>query len=146
MIDGEIGRLLSLHGHLVQAEAELLSTVLTENSRIASIGKSCRDNDDPDDEYLRGVYRELGLMLPDSVRERYENVALFRASITRNRKVHLAGFLEDHVARLQTALDELARVRSRQHEVYAEICKAGAPLPVGVAQAKTRLVEPLPGF
>ena len=48
----------------------------------------------PDLEDLQAVYQEAGIVLPDLVKRRYEDVKSFHESVVRNRKDYLSSELE----------------------------------------------------
>lgn len=142
----EVRRLVDVHAELREREMDIHVRLARHAGNAKQIEKSLVGNDDTDDAILKRVFGGLGVLMPDAVRERYENVAIFHASIVSNRVHHLGEMLENHRANLAKALEELAAVRTMQRSVWAELQGVGAVPAPCLEQAKARLVETPPGF
>ena len=78
----------------------------------------------PDD--LRTLYEEAGVVLPDLVRKRYEDVVKFHESVVRNRRSYLHG---EHVAaleRVQKREDRRALLDRRRSDLMSMLRSHGA--------------------
>lgn len=70
-------------------------------------------------EELARVFQELGVVLPDSVEKRYEEVASFHASVIANRR----SFLEDAIAQVDSRLRGLEETRSQLDRERSQIMR-----------------------
>lgn len=80
-------------------QSELREAISTETEAPSSDGETDR---------LGRMYREVGVVLPDTVTRRYEEVQLFHASVVRNRR----RFLEEELRTVGRQLEEVERERS----------------------------------
>ncbi|WP_213282428.1 ABC-three component system protein [Cellulomonas hominis] len=90
--------------------------------RLRELREALRDEVDPADEAelrmkLARVYTELGVVLPDLVTRRYEEVADFHRSVVRNRRVFLQQELDAVEARLVEIDSERSALDSERSEV-----------------------------
>lgn len=90
--------------------------------RSRELDSALRDEVDPaEDDALRDkldrVYRELGVVLPDLVGRRYEEVSEFHQSIVRNRRLFLQQELDSVRARLVTIDEERKALDAERSEV-----------------------------
>ncbi|RZU40030.1 hypothetical protein BDD14_1447 [Edaphobacter modestus] len=68
----------------------------------------------PEPNNLRQVYKEAGLVLPDLVRQRYEDVRNFHESVVRNRRDYLTSELEAARRRIEQRDAEMVQVDPQQ--------------------------------
>lgn len=137
----EFERMLAAYSDMRDQEQSLLSQLERYSLEIARLSSALEPNSDPDDAYMRAIYAELSVTLPSLVRERYENVALFHASITANRKVHLGELMAQHREGMGKVIEELVAVKASRRELYAELARYDAPPALGLDRARARLVE-----
>lgn len=78
----------------------------------------------PDD--LERVYREAGVLLPDLVKKRFDDVKRFHESVIRNRRLYLRGELEAAKQRISEREREKAALDARRSELMTILQSAGA--------------------
>lgn len=78
----------------------------------------------PDD--LKALYEEAGVVLPDLVRKRYEDVAKFHESVVRNRRSYLQGEHAAAVERVRRREDRRAVLDHRRSELMGMLRSHGA--------------------
>jgi uncharacterized protein YydD (DUF2326 family) len=102
--------------HVLEREVneitQKLATLADENTFdrqvIAELQEAMNVESAPDTGQLEKVYEEAGLILPDRVRQRFDDVRAFHESVVKNRRAYLQGEL--------TAANERIRVRSAEQE------------------------------
>ncbi|NTF23528.1 hypothetical protein G6L37_34725 [Agrobacterium rubi] len=95
---------------LAEIKASLRSLVMEDvslHSQVEHIESSLVEAMLPDGKDLVALYAAMGVVLPEVVGKTFEQIKAFHASITANRKIHLA--------------DGLAKLRVRREQVAAEI-------------------------
>lgn len=75
---------------------------------------------------LECLYNEAGVVLPDLVRRRFDEVKLFHESVIRNRKSYLRSELDAARRRVAEREEEMARLDRRRAEVMRILQSAGA--------------------
>lgn len=75
---------------------------------------------------LDEVYRNLGVVLPDQVRKRFEEVTVFHDSVVRNRRSYLAAELRKTRARIAERSARQERLDVRRAEIMAVLRTSGA--------------------
>ncbi|GAA1815593.1 ABC-three component system protein [Nesterenkonia flava] len=113
-----------------QREADQLSATIRKlNDEVLATKRRLRELDEAtqaevDDSANQGltgklakVYAEIGVVLPDLVSRRYEEVAAFHESVLRNRKA----FLEQESASLRRRLEEIESERTSQDQRRAHV-------------------------
>lgn len=75
---------------------------------------------------LEAVYRELGVVLPEHVRKRFDDVTQFHESVVRNRRSYLAAELRKTRARIAERVQEQERLDRRRSEVMGILKSSGA--------------------
>lgn len=80
----------------------------------------------PAPEDLDRLYKEAGVLLPDLVKKRFADVALFHESVVRNRRAYLRGEIETVRARIVERDAEKGRVDARRAELMTVLRSAGA--------------------
>lgn len=76
---------------------------------------------------LQNIYREAGVLLPDLVARRFDDVARFHTAIVENRRTHLAAEIGSAQARIQSRNAERARLAARRSQIM-EILRGGGAL------------------
>jgi uncharacterized protein YydD (DUF2326 family) len=80
----------------------------------------------PAPEDLDRLYKEAGVLLPDLVKKRFADVALFHESVVRNRRAYLRGEIETVRARIVERDAEQGRIDARRAELMTVLRSAGA--------------------
>ncbi|MFD7963001.1 ABC-three component system protein [Streptomyces zaomyceticus] len=96
-----------------QSNLEELQQAVTEASDVAV-------------DYMESTYRELGILLGDQVRRRFDDVQTFHQSVVRNRRVFLEDEIETLTARLAERRDERARLGEQQAQLLRTLNEGGA--------------------
>lgn len=95
---------------LQRRQREIQATLGDEMSTIGSADLTAR---------LGRVYAEIGLVLPDTVTRRYEDVAAFHESVVRNRRM----FLERELGAVRSRLGDIDRERRTLDSQRAQIMR-----------------------
>ncbi|MCX7046662.1 MAG: DUF2326 domain-containing protein [Candidatus Sumerlaeota bacterium] len=90
---------------------------------------------------LQSVYEEAGIILPDLVKKRYEDVRGFHESVVRNRRDYLSGELDDARSRIEIRNQEKVRLDGRRAEIMATLNSHGALDQFTKLQAEVGRVE-----
>jgi uncharacterized protein YydD (DUF2326 family) len=80
----------------------------------------------PAPEDLDRLYKEAGVLLPDLVKKRFADVAIFHESVVRNRRAYLRGEIETVRARIVERDAEKGRIDARRAELMTVLRSAGA--------------------
>ncbi|HQY65456.1 MAG TPA: DUF2326 domain-containing protein, partial [Polyangiaceae bacterium] len=78
----------------------------------------------PDDLYR--LYEEAGVVLPELVKKRFDDVSLFHESVVRNRRTYLTGEIAGTKARIDEREQEKTKLDARRAEVMTILKSAGA--------------------
>lgn len=81
---------------------------------------------DPEVKYLEGVYRDLGVILGDQVRRRFDEVKAFHAAVVRNRRVHLGDEVTTTKSRLEERRSARGRLDTELSEHLRQLSEGGA--------------------
>ncbi|MFE6555469.1 ABC-three component system protein [Streptomyces sp. NPDC057746] len=76
--------------------------------------------------YLEPAYRELGIVLTDQVRRRFEDVKSFHHSVVRNRRRFLEEEISELTERLNSRRAERARLGEDQARLLRDLAEGGA--------------------
>lgn len=112
--------------HLTAKISELLNLNVIDSAVIKEIEASIKDETPPQTSVLEAMYRDAGVLLPDLVVKRYEEVKIFHESVVRNRKDYLAGELAAARHRVAARQKELEEKSARQAEVMKLLKTHGA--------------------
>ena len=75
---------------------------------------------------LERLYEEAGVVLPEAVMRRFEDVRLFHESIIENRRSYLGNELEQAKRRIRTREEQTARINERLAQIMAILQSHGA--------------------
>ena len=75
---------------------------------------------------LERLYEEAGVVLPEAVVRRFEDVRLFHESIIENRRSYLGNELEQAKRRIKTREEQTARINERLAQIMAILQSHGA--------------------
>lgn len=109
----------------------------TDRALILSLNKSLLQEEAPGVSQLETMYTEAGIVLPDKVTKRFDEVIHFHQAIVDNRRAHLRSEIEQAEQRIQDREREMNRLDSRRSQIM-NILKAG-----GALEHYTRMQEEL---
>ncbi|WP_109107843.1 ABC-three component system protein [Azospirillum sp. TSO35-2] len=75
---------------------------------------------------LDRLYREAGVVLPDTVARRFEEVAQFHEAVVKNRRSHLSSEIEATEDRIKQREAERLRIDHRRQEIMGILASGGA--------------------
>ncbi len=118
----------------LETEADRLRTKLSELSNqntldtaaIRHIDAALNSESEPPAESLDELYRDAGVVLPDLVKRRYEEVREFHASVIRNRRDYLGGERELAEERIAQRAPEMSALDRRLSEIMSVLNSHGA--------------------
>ncbi|MGW0829733.1 ABC-three component system protein [Streptomyces prunicolor] len=93
---------------------------ITDRRNLDDLQKSVSEAADPDTGYLERAYQELGVTLGRQVRQRFDEVQAFHASVVRNRR----RYLMDEINAIQQRLETRRREREQLGEELASVLKS----------------------
>src|SRR5690606_39085238 len=97
-----------------------------DRHNLEELQAAVTETTDVEVDYLESAYRELGIVLNEQVRRRFDDVKTFHHSVVRNRR----RFLEEEIAelgeRLQRRRQERARLGEEQSRLLRELAQGGA--------------------
>ncbi len=93
---------------------------------INDIERSLVSETPPNLEDLNAIYKEAGIIFPELVIKRFENLKVFHESVIRNRKDYLASELEEAKMRIQLRDKQKLQYEKRRTEIMAILQSHGA--------------------
>ena len=105
---------------------DLNSTDSIDRRNLSDLRTAVRDTTDGDVKYLEPVYRELGILLGEQVRRRFDDVKDFHKSIIRNRQRYLAEEIESVETRLAVRTTLRERLGGELQKVLRTLNEGGA--------------------
>lgn len=93
---------------------------------IAELEQSTVEEVPPAPANLHGLYKEAGVVLPDLVQKRFDDVKTFHESVIRNRQSYLRSEVETARHRIAERDDEQRRLDARRAQVMGVLQSAGA--------------------
>lgn len=105
---------------------ELRSRDVVDRRTLQDLEESLDESQASEPEYLEKVYEDLGIILGESVRQRYADVREFHDSITRNRQAYLREELEAVRNRLDASLSARASLDEEQAAILKTLSEGGA--------------------
>jgi uncharacterized protein YydD (DUF2326 family) len=119
-----------------RAEADQLSVqirrlndaLVMSERQLGDIGRAIEteDAEQPDYEYLKDMYSQVGFVLPDGVRRRFNEVAEFHQSIVNNRRRYLESEQTSLTQRITTDRSRLQELDSRRSSLMQLLAAGGA--------------------
>lgn len=97
-----------------------------DRRNLQDLQDALRDEREPQADYLRRAYQELGIVLPDDVLRRYEDVQSFHESVLANRRAYLEEEIADTVARLDARQAEREQFGGEQARLLQALNDGGA--------------------
>jgi uncharacterized protein YydD (DUF2326 family) len=80
----------------------------------------------PSQDNLEALYKEVGLVLPDAVPKRFDEVSSFHEAVIRNRRLYLTGELQSAQNRIQTREQEMRKIEARWSQIMTILRSHGA--------------------
>ncbi|MEV4705446.1 ABC-three component system protein [Actinoplanes sp. NPDC049316] len=105
---------------LDQTIRQLLSRDTADRRNLEDVERALEEATEPDISYLEPVYAELGILLTDQVRRRFDEVEAFHHSIVRNRRQ----YLEEERDTIRQRLADSEAERSRLGEQLASTLRS----------------------
>ncbi|WP_321958128.1 ABC-three component system protein [Paraburkholderia bannensis] len=105
---------------------ELANANTVDFSAIRDLESALASEVPPDHEDLQAVYQEAGIVLPDLVKRRYEDVKSFHESVVRNRRDYLSSELEAANLRIDLRDGKKAQLDQRRGEILGILKSHGA--------------------
>lgn len=93
---------------------------ITDRRNLEDLQKSISEAADPDTGYLERAYADLGVTLGRQVRQRFDDVQAFHASVVRNRR----RYLMEEMNTIQQRLEARRREREQLGEELASVLKS----------------------
>ncbi|AHW65303.1 hypothetical protein CGLY_14335 [Corynebacterium glyciniphilum AJ 3170] len=97
-----------------------------DRRNLQDLQDSLREEREPATDYLRRAYEELGIVLPDALLRRYDDVRAFHESVLSNRRSYLEEEIASTESRLETRKDERERLGDEQAELLQTLRDGGA--------------------
>lgn len=127
---------------------KLLSQNTQDRFLIEQLEVSLTHEQPPAVDDLEKLYREAGVLLPEVVSRRFDEVAQFHQAVVENRRAHLAAEIGAAQGRIQARQTEKARLDARRAQVM-EVLRGGGALDhylklqeeVGRAEAETETLR-----
>lgn len=106
--------------------AELADENLLDRRYLGELEQTTVEEVPPAADDLDRLYMEAGVILPELIKKRFENVTLFHESVVRNRRAYLQGEMVATKQRIADRDLEKTRLDERRSEVMAILKSAGA--------------------
>jgi uncharacterized protein YydD (DUF2326 family) len=111
---------------LTQRIRALSNEDFVDQRNLEDLEAAVREANDTEVRYLEPVYQELGVILSDQVRQRFEDVRLFHDSVIRNRRRYLNDEISSIQNRLAARRAERERLGTEQAQVLQQLNEGGA--------------------
>ncbi len=111
---------------IVRQQRRLSNDDVIDNQLIDELTQAVDGETEPSLEKLERLYTEVGIVLPDTVIRRFEDVQEFHKSVLQNRRSYLQGEINDARKRLEDREQERLILSSRQAEVMEILNAHGA--------------------
>lgn len=97
-----------------------------DRRNLQDLQDALRDEREPEADYLRRAYQELGIVLPEAVLRRYEDVQTFHVSVLTNRRAYLEEEIAGTVGRLDARQAEREHLGEEQASLLRALHEGGA--------------------
>ncbi len=97
-----------------------------DQRNLEELRQAVTETAEVDLDYLERAYSELGIVLPDQVLRRYDEVEAFHVSIVRNRRRFLDAEIDQLSQRLESRRAERARLGDQQSRLLLQLSEGGA--------------------
>lgn len=112
--------------NITQKINELANENVIDTASISDYEKSLQTEAPPTFNDLEQVYNEIGIVIPDLVKKRYEEVHSFHLSVVKNRKDYIESELQASKRRIQLREQEKAKLDQRRSEIMNLLKSHGA--------------------
>ena len=120
--------------HELEQEASRLAVRISELTgentldleHIDSLSSQLEEEKPPQDSQITQLYDEIGIVLPDLVRKRLEDVRNFHAAVIQNRRIHLQGEIDDARSSIDRRKAEMEQADVRRKEIMHTLNSHGA--------------------
>lgn len=106
--------------------AELSDENVLDRRYLAELERTTVEEVAPEAEDLHQLYKEAGVLLPELVKRRFEEVKVFHESVVKNRRSYLRGEIEAAKRRISGREEETKKLDTRRAEVMTVLKSAGA--------------------
>jgi uncharacterized protein YydD (DUF2326 family) len=97
-----------------------------DQRNLEQLERAVQETSDTEVRYLEPVYSDLGILLGDQVRRRFEEVRAFHEAVVRNRRVYLTEEIETRRRRLADRAGRRAELGTEQAAVLRQLSEGGA--------------------
>jgi len=97
-----------------------------DQANLDQLEQAVQETTDTEVRYLEPVYLELGIVLGDQVRRRFDDVRAFHESVVRNRRAYLSEEIETRRARLVERQRQRAQLGGQQAAILRQLNEGGA--------------------
>lgn len=105
---------------------ELSNEDTLDRTQIESLERSLQEETAPDQRDLEKLYAEAGVVLPDAIKRRFDEVRRFHQSIVENRHSHLQGEIEAAQRRIKDRDNEKDHLGERRAQIMEILQAHGA--------------------
>ncbi|QDV81347.1 ABC-three component system protein [Planctomycetes bacterium TBK1r] len=106
--------------------SELTNQNTLDREKIETLEKVLVEERPPLQSELAGMYREIGIILPELVTRQLNDVKEFHKAILKNRQLHLQGEVDDARSQISTREETMARLDVRRREILSTLAAHGA--------------------
>jgi len=106
--------------------SELTSENTLDLERIESLTSQLEEEQPPEESQITELYNEIGIVLPELVHKRLDEVRDFHTAIIRNRRIHQMGEIDDAQAAIDRRKMEMQQVDTRRLEIMNTLNSHGA--------------------
>lgn len=97
-----------------------------DQRNLEQLERAVQETADTEVRYLEPVYSDLGVLLGDQVRRRFDEVRAFHEAVVRNRRVYLTEEIETRRRRLADRARQRAELGTEQAAVLRQLSEGGA--------------------
>lgn len=97
-----------------------------DQRNLEQLERAVQETADTEVRYLEPVYSDLGILLGDQVRRRFDEVRAFHEAVVRNRRVYLTEEIETRRRRLADRARQRAELGTEQAAVLRQLSEGGA--------------------
>jgi uncharacterized protein YydD (DUF2326 family) len=97
-----------------------------DQRNLDQLERAVQETTDTEARYLEPLYSDLGILLGDQVRRRFDEVRAFHEAVVRNRRVYLTEEIEARRQRLADRARQRAELGTKQATVLRQLSEGGA--------------------
>jgi uncharacterized protein YydD (DUF2326 family) len=99
---------------------------ISDRELLQNLQTAISNEQEPENKSIEGIYTEVGIILPNLISKRFDEVESFHRSIISNRKKHLAGEIQDARTRIQAREEKKVKLDERRQEIMSILSSGGA--------------------